>query len=350
MRMLTAERREPPVGAEFTSDLHVINVAADENSAGLRPTDFHRKRRAAILARRPEVKRLFGYCPWVALVTVALVVAQIALAVGLVNSPWYIAVLAAVFLGAFVNHYLNVVIHEACHNLVLRTTPLNKGIAILANLPSLVPSAIGFRHYHMLHHRFLGEARLDGDVCLAWEKRIFVAKPTRKFLWLLLLPLFYGVIHPLQVRERLPLDRWVLANVIVVSGFAIGVLLLLGSSSVLFLALSAYLAVGPHPTGAHIVQEHLNHAGKSFVSASYYGWMNAISLNLGCHLEHHDFANVPGPRLSRLRELAPEFYSGRFTHGSPLGSLCRFVFDPRIGIDSRVTWDRAAAEQATTSR
>ena len=350
MRMLTAERRELPVGAEFTSDLHVISVAVDENSAGLRPTDFHRKRRAAILARRPEVKRLFGYCPWVALVTVALVVAQIVLAVGLVNSPWYIAVLAAVFVGAFVNHCLNVVIHEACHNLVLRTTPLNKAIAILANLPGLVPSAIGFRHYHMLHHRFLGEARLDGDVCLAWEKRVFVARPTRKFLWLLLLPFFYGVIHPLQVRERLPLDRWALANVIVVSGFAIGVLLLLGSSSVLFLALSAYLSVGPHPTGAHIVQEHLNHAGKSYVSASYYGWMNAISLNLGCHLEHHDFANVPGPRLLRLRELAPEFYSGRFTHGSPLGSLCRFVFDPRVGIDSRVTWDRAAAEPATTSR
>jgi len=302
------------------------------------------------LARRPEVKRLFGYCPWVALVTAALVVGQIALAVGLVNSPWYIAVLAAVFLGAFINHCLNVVIHEACHNLVLRTTPLNKAIAIFANLPGLVPSAIGFRHYHMLHHRFLGEARLDGDICLAWETRIFDARPIRKALWLLLQPFFYGIIHPLQVRERLRLDRWVLANVIVVSGFAIGALLLLGFSSILFLALSAYLSVGPHPAGAHIVQEHINHAGKSFVSASYYGWMNTISLNLGCHLEHHDFANVPGPRLSRLRKLAPEFYSERFIHGSRLGSLFRFVFDPRVGIDSRVTWDRATAERATASR
>jgi len=327
--------------------IDVISAAADENLAQLRPTDFHRKRRAAILAQRPEVKQLFGYCPQVALVTAVLVVGQIGLAVSLVNSSWYMAVVAAVFVGAFINHCLNVVVHEACHNLVLRTTALNKAIAIFANLPGLVPSAIGFRHYHLLHHRFLGEERFDGDVCLAWEKRIFTATPARKFLWLLLQPIFYGVVHPLQVRERLPLDRWVIANVIVVSGFAIGAMFLLGPSGFLYLALSAYLSVGLHPTGAHVVQEHVNYAGQSYVNASYYGWINAISLNHGYHLEHHDLANVPGLRLPRLRKLAPEFYSGRFIHGSRLMSLWHFIFDSRLRIDSRVTWDRASAEQGS---
>jgi sphingolipid 4-desaturase/C4-monooxygenase len=321
---------------------------ADQNSAGSRPTEFHRKRRAAILAQRPEVKQLFGYCPQVALVAAVLVVGQIGLALSLGNSPWYVAVVAAALVGAFVNHCLNVVIHEACHNLVLRTTALNKAVAIFANLPSLVPSAIGFRHYHLLHHRFLGEERFDGDVCLAWEKRIFTATPARKLLWLLLLPIFYGVIHPLQVRERLPLDHWAAANVVVVSGFAIGALFVLGPSSILYLALSTYLSVGPHPTGAHVVQEHVNYAGQSYVNASYYGWVNAISLNHGYHLEHHDLANVPGPRLPRLRKLAPEFYSERFIHGSRSMSLWNFVFDPRLGIDSRVTWDRVSAGQGST--
>jgi sphingolipid delta-4 desaturase len=302
-----------------------------------RPSDFHRGRRAAILAQRPEVKRLFGYCAGTALVTATLVVGQIALAFSMVDAPWYVAAIAAVFLGAFISHCLNVVVHEACHNLVLRTTALNKAIAIFANLPGLVPTAIGFRFYHLLHHRFLGQPRLDGDVCLAWEKRLFAAKPGRKLLWLLLLPLFYGVIHPLQVRERLPLDRWAVANAVVVIGFGIGVLVLLGSSPYLYLALSTYLSVGPHPTGAHILQEHVNYGGLSYVNASYYGPMNAISLNHGYHLEHHDFVNVPGPRLPRLRQLAPEFYSARFTHRSRLLSLWQFIMDPRLGIDSRVT-------------
>jgi sphingolipid 4-desaturase/C4-monooxygenase len=326
----------------------VISAAVNESLGRLRPTDFHRQRRAAILAQRPRVKRLFGYCPWVALVAVMLVAGQIAIAVGLASLPWYAALFAAVFVGAFINHCLNVVVHEACHNLVLRTTALNKAIAIFANLPGLVPIAIGFRHYHLLHHRFLGEATLDGDVCLAWERRIFASTPMRKLLWLLLLPIFYGVIHPLQVRERLPLDRWAITNTIVVSGFAIGVMILLGSSAFLYLAVSVYLSVGPHPTGAHIVQEHVNYAGQSYVNASYYGAVNAISLNHGYHLEHHDFANVPGPRLSRLRKLAPEFYSERFIHGSRLLSLWQFVFDPRVGINSRVTWDRASAGQGLT--
>jgi sphingolipid delta-4 desaturase len=315
----------------------MTDVATDANIASRRPSDFHRSRRAAILAQRPEVKQVFGHCPLVALLAGALVAGQTVLAIALAGAPWYVAAIAAVVLGAFINHCLNVIVHEACHNLVFRTTALNKAVAILANLPGLLPTAIGFRFYHLLHHRFLGETRLDGDVCLAWEKRFFIPTPMRKLLWLLLLPIFYGIIHPLQVRERLPLDRWAVANLVVVVGFGIGVLVLLGSSSFLFLALSTYLSVGLHPTGAHIVQEHFNYDGLAYVNASYYGPINAISLNHGYHMEHHDFANVPGPRLRRLRDLAPEFYSGRFSHRSRLMSLWQFVMDPRVGIGSRVT-------------
>jgi sphingolipid 4-desaturase/C4-monooxygenase len=312
-------------------------IVIDEDDRSPRPSDFHRQRRAAILAQRPEVKQVFGHCPGVAWITAALAAVQVGLAIVMADAPWYAALLAAAFIGAFISHCLNVVIHEACHNLVLRTTGRNKAVAILANLPALVPTAIGFRYYHLLHHRFLGEERLDGDVCLAWEKRVFTPTPVRKFLWLLLLPIFYGIIHPLQVRERLPLDRWAVANVVVVSGFAIGVMSILGWTSLLYLGLSTYLSVGPHPTGAHIVQEHVNYGGYSYVNASYYGPINAISLNHGYHLEHHDFANVPGPWLPKLRQLAPEFYAGRFTHRSRLLSLWQFIFDPRLGIDSRRT-------------
>ena len=303
------------------------------------PSEFHRHRRAAILSRRPELKYLFGRCPSVAAVAVMLVAAQYAAAVGLARAPLWQVLVGAVLVGAFISHGLNVVIHEATHNLVLRGTALNKAVAILANLPALVPSAMGFRHYHLLHHRCLGEPRMDADVALPWEIRLVGASRGRKFVWLVLLPVVYGLVHPLQVRKRLPLDGWLAANLFFVVGAAILVGIYLGSLSLLYLAVSTYLAVGPHPTGAHILQEHINFAGRSYETASYYGPVNAVSLNHGYHLEHHDFANVPGPRLHHVRRLAPEFYDARFAHASRLMSLWQFVFDRRISLGSRIVAD-----------
>src|SRR5260370_34400551 len=107
----------------------------------------------------------------------------------------------------------------------------------------------------------------------------------------------------------------------------------MGPFSLSYLALCIYFAVGPPPTGAHILQEHIRFEGTELTS-SYYGPINAVSINHGFHVEHHDFPNVAGPRLGRLRSMASRHYSGRFHHRSRLAPLRRFVMGPRTGLDS----------------
>jgi len=302
----------------------------------VRPSDIHRQRHAAILAARPEVRELSGNCPQVVPLIATLVAVQCAVAVAVAGWPLAYALAAAVLFGAFVAHFLNGCIHEAAHNLILSGSARNKAVAILANLPAVAPSAMAFRHYHLLHHGFHGEPGMDADLPLAWEVNLVGSSNWRKLLWLAFLPLFYGVFHPVVVRKRFPLDRWLVANVVIVVGFAAAMLTVFGWSSFVYLAVSTYFAVGPHPTGAHILQEHVIFAGEDYETASYYGPLNATSLNLGHHVEHHDFPGVPGLRLGRLKKMAPEFYDGRYAHASRLATLWQFVCDPRASLDRRM--------------
>jgi sphingolipid 4-desaturase/C4-monooxygenase len=303
---------------------------------------FHRERRAAILRERPEVKRLFGHSPRTAWFAAGVVAGQFALAAVVAGQPWWVILIAAYGIGAFATHYLNVVMHECSHNLVLRTTPLNKAFAIFANLPALAPGAITFRHYHLLHHRFLGRRGLDADVAMPWEVRLFGRSPFGKFLWLLAQPLTYTVVHPLQVRHRIPLDRWLVANLVAVAGAGVAVAFACGPGSLLYLALSSYFSLGPHPTGAHVLQEHLIFEGDG-ETTSYYGPINAISINHGLHLEHHDFPNVPGARLPELLRIAPQHYGGRFHHRSRFATMWQFITDRRIALDTRAIRAEAPA-------
>ena len=80
---------------------------------------FHRERRAAILREQPEIKRLFGPDPRTAWFATAVVCGQFAIAAAVTGHSWWVILIAAYFVGAFATHYLNVVMHECSHNLVL---------------------------------------------------------------------------------------------------------------------------------------------------------------------------------------------------------------------------------------
>lgn len=294
----------------------------------------HRARRAEILRAYPAVHSLFGADPAAAWFGLGAMTLQFALAVFAVRLPWWGGPLLALGVGAFAMHAINCVVHECTHNLIFRSPRSNKAFALLVSLPSLIPSAVAFRHYHLLHHSCFGVRGLDSDVPSQWEVDWVGRSAFRKLVWLLLLPLSYSAFHPLLVRRRLPLDGWLLANIASIALAWAAILWFAGWPAVAYLLLSTYFSVGPHPAGAHILQEHIAFDGGNGM-ASYYGPINLIAVNLGYHLEHHDLPRVAGWRLPRVRQLAPQFYADHFQHSSRTLGLWRFVTDPNIGLDSR---------------
>ena len=308
----------------------------------------HSGRRAALLAARPELKRLVGPTAATAWLALGGIIVQFGIAALVARQPWWVILVCALLVGAFAVHFLNCVIHECTHQLVFAGSVPNRLLAIVANTPSLVPSAMAFWHYHLLHHYHFGVRGMDSDVPAKWEARAVANRAWRKLLWLLLLPVSYGLLHPLNVRARLPLDRWVALNVTLCALAWAGVLALLGWPAAVYLLLSTYFATGPHPAGAHILQEHVAFDGGNGM-ASYYGPVNLVSVNLGYHLEHHDMPAVSGWRLPSLRRAAPEFYRSHYRHRSRLAGLWKFVFDGRIALDSRPIRERMPLQPAQHS-
>ena len=104
--------------------------------------------------------------------TLLLVVAQIALALIVGHRSWMIWAPAAYLIGATIDHALWALIHDTCHNLVFRWRTANRWVAILANLPLVVPGAISFGKYHLLHHRHMGDLDFDAGIPGPTEARV----------------------------------------------------------------------------------------------------------------------------------------------------------------------------------
>jgi sphingolipid delta-4 desaturase len=129
----------------------------------------HRARRAAILSARPEVRHLLGPTAVTAWLGIGVVALQFGLAALLARQPVWMLAIAAFCVGGFAVHCLNCIMHEASHNLVFDNTALNKMLAIVANTPSLVPSAMAFRHYHLLHNNHFGLIGLSAYISAKFD-------------------------------------------------------------------------------------------------------------------------------------------------------------------------------------
>jgi sphingolipid 4-desaturase/C4-monooxygenase len=300
----------------------------------LSPYDYHDKRRREIIAAHPEVRDLIGPHPATALWVVPGIAVQVAMAFVMSSQPWWLVPIAAYLIGGFAMHLLNCLIHETVHDLVFRRPALNKALGLLANLVAGMPTAIAFRHFHRLHHRHLGICAHDPDTPPEWEARLIGHGPVGKLIWMVLQPLTYGMLHPLLVETRIKFDFWLIANAATSLAVAALVYWFLGGASLVYLLLSTYFAVGFHPAGAHILQEHVNFSG-SYPTASYYGPMNRIGINLGLHVEHHDFPGIAAARLPALHRIAPAHYDTLFSHRSRIATLWHFLFDRAVGIETR---------------
>ncbi len=294
----------------------------------------HFDRTQRLLKTHPEVKKLFGYTPSTSLYVLFLVALQISLAFMLGHSSFWLILLSAYGVGAFANHGLFVLIHECTHNLVFRGNSTNSLLQIFANLPIIFPSSISFRILHLKHHLYQGDLERDGDLPRLFEVRFAGNSAFKKAVWYLcyFLPQAIRIFY----MKKIPLlTGWVALNWVVELSFLAALTYLSGWGALAYLGLSTIFSIGLHPVGARWIQEHFVLFEKQ-ETYSYYGPLNKVAFNVGYHNEHHDFMTIPWSRLPQVRAMMPEAYNTLYYHMSWTGLLLQFIFDPNLGLFSRV--------------
>ena len=308
----------------------------------------HFQRRRDILARHPEVRRLIAKNPWTAAWVVALVAAQFAIAAFIGETPWWVLLIASYVVGAVINHALYVLMHECTHDTVFEKSLANRLLGILCDFPLALPSAMAFRKYHLMHHKYLGQYERDPDIVMKTEASLIGNSPLKKALWIALLSVSQ-MLRPLKVKLLIGKkigDGWMTANMLVQLAVDIAVVYFLGWAGLVYLLLSTFFALGLHPLGGRWIQEHYSR-DRVQDTHSYYGPLNALCFNMGYHVEHHDFANVPWNNLPKLKQTAGEFYDNRFYYRSWLAVVWNFIFDKELSAYSRVIRKPTAPKNPT---
>jgi sphingolipid delta-4 desaturase len=298
---------------------------------------WHLDRHARLLKQHPEIRQLQGpYAPS-QLVILALVGADVALAWVASRGSWGFVFLFAFAVGAFVAHALGVLIHEGTHNLIVRGSRANKLWIIVANLPLIAPAAMEFRAQHLLHHKYLGEVDGRDTQAPLRDEIAFVGNSSlRKFGSFFLGRFFYKS----RPANHVPFDRFVALNwgaQIVATAL---LFVLVGWKGLAFLGMSGLLAFGPHPIGARRLSEHYA-LSLSQPTVSYYGILNAVSLNVGHHVEHHDFPAIAWINMPALRRLGGNEYDRLFAFYSWTGLLLQYFTNRRYRIDHYAGFGKA---------
>jgi sphingolipid delta-4 desaturase len=108
-----------------------------------------------------------------------------------------------------------------------------------------------------------------------------------------------------------------------------------GAWGLAFLMLSVFFSLSLHPVAAHFIHEHyVFHPGQE--TYSYYGALNRIAFNVGYHVEHHDFMNIPGSRLPELHRRLARTYGTMASHSSWTALLIEFICRTDVGVQSRI--------------
>ncbi|KAF1789886.1 Sphingolipid delta4-desaturase, N-terminal [Phytophthora cactorum] len=272
-----------------------------------KPKFPHATRRKLIMAKYPEVKKLFGHCWKTKYVIAATVALQTYLALNAQYMSWPAYLLIMYCIGGTANHAMMMGMHEVSHNLGFKKPVHNKLLGIIANLPIGVPSSISFKRYHLEHHRYQGEDGVDVDLPTELEGKIFNNKLT-KFLFVVFQLFFYGG-RPLIVNPKVP-GMWEFFNVVVCLCYNYAIYVYGGLSGLLYLLIGTVLGCGVHPVAGHFIAEHYEF--------------------------HHDFPFVPGSRLHQVRALAPEFYNNLPSHKSWVKVQVDYIMDDNINAYSRV--------------
>lgn len=306
----------------------------------------HAARRRAIIEEFPEVMKLVGPDARTQYFAYFLFIIQVLLAYVVRDS-----FIGAVVLGVTVSPYMDfavlTLIHEVSHNLIFNNIPLNRALGILCNMVFLAPVSEVFRQHHNMHHVHLGDVKKDVDVPGEREMRFVGNSVVLKCLWLIL----SVFVLPIRSVKKVPV-RWnkmMVLNWVACISFSLTVLLL-SKPAFVYLLLGMTLSQSMHPANARQVQRHIKvyteegdrkpqgeetplHERK-LNTFSYYGAQNVFTLNVGYHVEHHDFGNVSWTRLPELRKIAGEkWYPDRVAyHTRGFSEITAFIFNPKISL------------------
>lgn len=314
-----------------------------ERSVAWRNKDFaydalqhpHIKRRKNILRKHPLIRRLYGYdlmTVWVILFGVIdhLLIAHIV-------SKWRgwwswpgLILTACVFGGSIVD-LMAICIHECCHGTVTRGILANRLLALVSNIGTLIPIAMGFRRYHSDHHVYQGSATKDPDMPLAWEIPLIRGTLGQKLIWLTVYPAMYAI---RAISRGRTVTRWEMINNVFTLASNVLCWYLWGWRGIAYFAISFIFGYTFHPTAAHFLQEHYTFANGQ-ETYNYYGWANTLFLNIGFHNEHHDFPAIPARWLPLVTKIAPEYYLSLLCHKSWRRVIWAFLTDANIGPQSR---------------
>jgi len=311
----------------------------------------HKTRCREIITAHPEVADLIGRNPWTALIMVLTVALQIGIAAYLGTlglSYWWVALIAAWCIGAFANHALFVIIHEATHNLIFKKRLWNKISGVIADIPNVFPGALAFRTYHIKHHAHMGDHEWDADLPNTWEADLVKNSWWRKAIWLFFFPVMQ-ITRTVTTTKIKTIDKWVIINLITCLVVDVLIVYFFGWNGLIYMLGSLFFALGLHPLGARWIQEHYTLTPEQ-ETYSYYGPLNTVALNVGYHNEHHDFPAIPWNNLPKLKAAAPEYYDTLVYHKSWTKLLLSFLFNKEYSLYSRIIREKSVmAERAVAA-
>lgn len=260
------------------------------------------------------------------------VLLQLWTATSVQNAGWLKILAIAYFFGSFLNHNLFLAIHELSHNLAFSTPVYNRLLGILANLPIGVPMSVTFQKYHLEHHLYQGVDGMDMDIPSHTEAHL-VRNAGAKVIWVLF-QLFFYALRPLFLKPKPP-GVWEFINFLVQIGLDFAMVYFWGWKSFVYLILSTFVGGGMHPMAGHFISEHyVFKPGQE--TYSYYGPLNLLTWSVGYHNEHHDFPRIPGSKLHKVRQIAPEYYEGLESYDSWSQVIFMYITDRAVGPFSRM--------------
>lgn len=290
----------------------------------------HNRRRKMLEQHEKEIKSVPQFDETLIPMSAMLLLAQIFGAVATQQLPLGQKAILAYAIGAPIAHASFLLCHECSHNNASPAPWINKMTAIVANGAVGVPFAISFRHYHRLHHQNQNSSE-DPDMPTQLERLLLQGIGGKLFFCAF--QLFFYALRPVLCFKPPPADRWIALNVTFQLAVNAAVVAVSGWDSLIYMLISTWLAGSLHPLSGHFLAEHAE-TEKDVFTYSYYGPLNMLSFNVGYHNEHHDFPNIPGRYLPRIRTIGRQFYDKLPSCKSWPGALIDFVFDSSLSLDA----------------